>query len=515
MTNLDIFQRTVAGALAALAALHVPILGLISWLLGKDVVANSMVALALAAVPIVLMLTQRPLTTIAFGLAVTLVGQTSLLVYAFSGHPWQVEMHFYYFAVLAMLSGFCDWRVLVFAAGLISVHHVGLNGFLPSAVYPGGSNFARVAVHAIIVVIETAMLIGIGRTIRTAFAQAKDAQSQAEHVAAELKTIAAKRDSAFADAKLAQNQAEHVATELKTIAAKRDQELAATAKRAEEVSGLFERFKREIAESVDILHAAAQALQRNAVGLGTTATRANAQSVTVAAASEETTIKVSSAAQACEALARTIAQVSQHATQSSRLAADAVTEAERTNATIDEMAAVANEIGKVTDLIGAIASQTNLLALNATIEAARAGEAGRGFAVVAQEVKALAGQTAAATQDIAKRIEAMQNTAGRSVSAIQVIAGTIRKLDDFSLRIASAVEEQATSAAHEIASNVNAAAMSVDHVSEAIGDIKVVADETARAAADLNSAAAEVAKQTGMIRRRVHAFGDEVSAMQA
>jgi methyl-accepting chemotaxis protein len=459
--------------------------------------------------------TRRSLTTIAFGLAVTLVGQTSLLVYAFSGHPWQVEMHFYYFAVLAMLSGFCDWRVLVLAAGLISLHHLSLNGFLPSAVYPGGSNFARVAVHAIIVVIETAMLIGIGQTIRTAFAQAKDAQSQAELVAAELETIAAKRDAAFADAKLAQNQAELVATELKTIAAKRDKEHAATAKRADEVSGLFERFKREMAQSVDILHAAAQALQRNAVGLGATATRANAQSVTVAAAFEETTIKVSFAAQAGEALTRTIAQVSQHATQSTQLATDAVTEAERTNATIDEMAAVANEIGKVTDLIGAIANQTNLLALNATIEAARAGEAGRGFAVVAQEVKALAGQTAAATQDIAKRIEAMQNTASRSVSAIQVIAGTIRKVDDFSLRIASALEEQAASAAHDISSNVNAAVISVEHVSAAIGDIKVVADETARAAADLNSAAAEVAKQTGMIRQRVRAFSDEVSAAQA
>ena len=103
----------------------------------------------------------------------------------------------------------------------------------------------------------------------------------------------------------------------------------------------------------------------------------------------------------------------------------------------------------------------------------------------------------------------------RSVNAIQAIAGTIRKVDDFSLRIASALEEQAALAAHEISSNVNAAATSVEHVSEAIGDIKVVADETARAAADFNSAAAEVAKQTGMIRQRVRAFSEEVSAAQA
>jgi methyl-accepting chemotaxis protein len=515
MTSLDTLQRSFAKALAVLAALHVPILALICWLLDRDVVANSMTALALAAVPVAFLLTQRSLNIIACSLAVTLVGQTSLLVYAFSGHPWQVEMHFYYFAVLAMLSGFCDWRVLILAAGLISLHHLSLNGILPSAVYPGGTNYARVGVHAIVVVIETAMLVGIGRTILTAFAQAEIALDQAELVSAELKTTAAKRDAAFAEAKVAQSQAELVATELNTIAAKRDKELSATTMRADQVARLLERFKREMAESIDILHTAAQALQMNAVGLGTTAARANAQSVAVASASEETTIKVNSAAQAGEALALTIAEISHHAMQSSQLAAKAVSEAELTNVTIGEMAGVANEIGKVTDLIGAIANQTNLLALNATIEAARAGEAGRGFAVVALEVKALAGQTATATQDIAKRIEAMQTTASRSVSAIQMIAGTIRELDHFSARIASAVEEQGASAAREIASNVNAAAMGVSDVSQAIGDIKVVAHETARAATDLNSAASEVAKQTGTIRQRVHAFSNEVDAIQA
>ena len=120
--------------------------------------ALPLAALAFAAVPAVLQWMRRPITTIAFAIAVALVGQTSLLVFAFNGHPWQVEMHFYYFAVLAMLSGFCDWRILVAAAGLIALHHAGLNIVLPDAVYPGGTNYFRVAVHAIAVVIETAML---------------------------------------------------------------------------------------------------------------------------------------------------------------------------------------------------------------------------------------------------------------------------------------------------------------------------------------------------------------------
>jgi methyl-accepting chemotaxis protein len=118
------------------------------------------------------------------------------------------------------------------------------------------------------------------------------------------------------------------------------------------------------------------------------------------------------------------------------LAAGAVDEVLQTNSTIDELAVVANEISEVTDLINKIAGQTNLLALNATIEAARAGEAGRGFAIVAQEVKALAGQTANATQNINQRIGAIQSVAVRSVGAIQGISSTIRELNRFSVSIA-------------------------------------------------------------------------------
>src|SRR6202041_814922 len=144
------------------------------------VLANALSCAALAVIPIVLTYAARSITTIAFGIAITLIGQTSLLVLAFSGHPWQVEMHFYYFAVLAMLSGFCDWRVLALAAGLVSLHHLSLNFILPDAVYPSGSDLLRVSVHAVIVVIEVAMLIFIGQTIRSAFSTAAEARQRAE-----------------------------------------------------------------------------------------------------------------------------------------------------------------------------------------------------------------------------------------------------------------------------------------------------------------------------------------------
>jgi methyl-accepting chemotaxis protein len=486
MTNLDSFQKIVARALIALAFIHVPVLALIAWPLGQPMLSTALTAAALAAMPALAWWLQRPIQTIAFALAVTLVGQTSILVYLFSDHPWQVEMHFYYFAVLAMLSGFCEWGVLVTAAVLIAGHHLSLNFVLPAAVYPGGPNALRVAVHAIAVLVETTMLIFIGHAIRSAFAEADASRRKAEHAAAEVKRWGVAQEK----------------------------EATASTERADRMHELLDQFQREVVDSTGILHAAAEELQANADGLGRAATHASAQAVMVSVASEDTAQKVHSAAHAGEELAHTISEVGSNAAQSSQLANEAVSEATKTNATIDELAAVAGEISKVTGLINAIASQTNLLALNATIEAARAGDAGRGFAIVAQEVKALAGQTAAATEEIGRRIEAMQSATGRSVEAIAAISGTIRELDVFSARIAAAVEQQAT-AAHEIAGNANAASSSVGQVNGAIVEIEKVVDQTARSAVKLGTAATDVTHQTKRIRDQVKALTENIHALSA
>jgi len=234
MTDLRAFQLTVAKVLAALGVAHVPMLAAICFLLGGNVMANTVAAAALAVVPLAMLYAGRPIETVALAIAVTLVGQTSLLVLAFEGHPWQVEMHFYYFAVLAMLSGFCDWRVLVVAAGLVSVHHLTLNYVLPSAVYPGGTNLLRVIVHAIVVVIEVAILIFVGHTIRRAFAAADQARNAAEAAAAELAAIGKQRE----------------------------QTLVATNRRADLTGTLLDKFKAEMENSIAILSHAAHELER-------------------------------------------------------------------------------------------------------------------------------------------------------------------------------------------------------------------------------------------------------------
>jgi methyl-accepting chemotaxis protein len=294
----------------------------------------------------------------------------------------------------------------------------------------------------------------------------------------------------------------------------REKELALKSTQADRMSKVLDCFMREMMEPTEQLHVAAKDLNSSAESLSEMAQQAKTQSIRVASTSEQTAVMVQSAAMAGEQLAQTIAEVEAHAIESSRLAAGAVSEMKQTNCTIDELAVVTKEISEVTDLINRIAGQTNLLALNATIEASHAGEAGRGFAVVAQEVKALAGRTANATRDISKRIEAIQNVTHRSVEAIQGISHTIRDLNRFSIRIASAVEQQ-TKGAQEIASNLTSVSANVLNVNGAITKVESVGNRTAQAAEMLSSASVSVTKQAKRIHEQVTAFTEDIRAIQA
>ena len=484
--GLGAFQETVARTLTAIGLLHVPVLILIAWLRGMNVTATASIALLFALTPLVLRLLNRPVATVAFALSVTLVGQTSLLVYVMSGHPWQIEMHFYYFAVLALLGGFCGRSVIAFAAGLILAQHLLFNWLVPDMLYPGGSDFRRVLVHASIVVLEAAMLTYIGLTIRHAFQAAGRSRAMAEATAAELQDVARSRESVLHDVTL----------------------------RAERTRDLLERFEAEIASSLEALHATASALLGSADRLGSSAAKSSGRIVEASGISKGTARRVEQVAQSGEELAHTIEEVGASAAQSSQLAASAVAEARNTSNTIDEMVSVVREIGEVTGLISGIAEQTNLLALNAAIEAAWAGEAGRGFSVVAQEVKALSEQTARATQEIATRIAAMQDTSARSVSAIEAVSARIRDLDGVAATIAVAVEEQ-TAATRDIASNVASAATGVGHVEEAVGAIETLIGENHAAVGDLNAAVDALVKQTQTIRERVKGFTADIERLRA
>jgi methyl-accepting chemotaxis protein len=221
--------------------------------------------------------------------------------------------------------------------------------------------------------------------------------------------------------------------------------------------------------------------------------------------------EVSSVAVAAEQLSKSVDEVSRQAVRSTEVADRAVQQSHRATSMMSELAAEADKIGDVVELIRSIAGQTNLLALNATIEAARAGEAGKGFAVVASEVKALANQTAQATEDIVQRITSIQGASGDVSEAISQIGGILSEMSTIATSVASAVEEQ-SSAISTISDNVNEAARSSAEGAHAIKDAEERASSSRDTSSAVASAAQTVATEAGSLESVVSSFLDDVRA---
>ncbi|TMJ47503.1 MAG: HAMP domain-containing protein [Alphaproteobacteria bacterium] len=285
----------------------------------------------------------------------------------------------------------------------------------------------------------------------------------------------------------------------------------AAAERRAAMEGIASDFERSVNGIVRSVSAAAAGMQTTAQSMTSTASDASARAATVGAASDSASSNVGTVAAAAEELSSSVTEISRQVTRSSEIANKAVSDAERTNATVQVLSTGAEKIGEVVKLIHSIAAQTNLLALNATIEAARAGESGRGFAVVASEVKALANQTAKATEEISAQVAAMQASTSDAVAAINGITQTIGQMSEITVGISAAIEEQGA-ATREIARNIQSVATGSSEISAHIGGVTTAAAATGSAASDVLANARELDNQSGMLRNAVDGFLAKVRA---
>jgi methyl-accepting chemotaxis protein len=285
----------------------------------------------------------------------------------------------------------------------------------------------------------------------------------------------------------------------------------AAAERSAAMESLANDFERSVNGIVRSVSTAAASMQTTAQSMTATASDASARAAAVEAASESASNNVGTVAAAAEELSSSVTEISRQVTQSSEIASKAVGDAERTNATVKILSTGAEKIGEVVKLIHSIAAQTNLLALNATIEAARAGDSGRGFAVVASEVKALANQTAKATEEISAQVAAMQASTSDAVAAISGITGTIAQMSEITVSISTAIDQQGD-ATREIARNIQSVAAGSSEISTHIGGVTTAATAAGTAASEVLASAGELDNQSGMLRSAVDGFLAKVRA---
>jgi len=295
-----------------------------------------------------------------------------------------------------------------------------------------------------------------------------------------------------------------------------ESEQAALKQKAEEdrkaaIGQFADGFEQVIGKIIDAVSSASSEIELAARSLTRTAEANHGRTAAASSASDRSSGNAQSAAAASEEMASSVTEIGRQVQQSESITQAAVRQAEQTNERITELSQSAVRIGEVVKLIAAVAEQTNLLALNATIEAARAGEAGRGFAVVASEVKALAAQTAKATEEIGAQITQMQSATQQSVSAIKAIGTTIGQISEISTAIAGAVGQQ-NAATQEIARNVQQAAQGAIEVGGCLADVSRGSADTQAAAEQVHGFARSLSQEGNTLKVEVGKFLEMVRA---
>jgi methyl-accepting chemotaxis protein len=501
--DLGVLQRKALRLILAAIWIQTLLIAAACWGCGVSIVAPTATALAVAAATQATAYWDRGGGWSRIAAGISLMALISILVGVFAGQKSQVDMHMYYFAALALLVACCDWRVIVGGTVMVAVHHTVLNFLLPSLIYPGGSDFFRLSLHAIILVLEAGVLIWLALTLEKMFAAVKSEAARAEtsRLAAEQNHQDAVAAAAMAEAEAARAEQSRLAAEKSHAEAmeaaaqaetahRRHEEqqahaAAAQSKSADEqrrvlsalaaglrnlaegnltfrLSGDFTDAYKQIEEDFNVamerLNETIRAIANAARDVTGAAGEISAGTADLSQRTEQQSTSLEETSASMEEISAAVKQNADNTTQADQFAATTCAVAERGNQVVAQavnaMSRIEGSSRKIADIIAVIdeiARQTNLLALNAAVEAARAGEAGRGFAVVATEVRSLAQRSSQAAKDIEGLItnssrevqEGVTLVNGAGSSLVEILE-SIKKVTTVVSEIAGASGEQAS-----------------------------------------------------------------------
>lgn len=410
--------------------------------------------------------------------SVALVSQVMLLVYAFAGHPYQADLHMYFFAMLAVLAGWLDWRIFLPTTLAITAHHLVLSFVHSIGVFPGGSDLRRALLHGAIVAVQAVALSWIVWSLRQAVEASEHERTEAQ--AARSIADEARRDVAETTAKAARE-------------------------RRRILHDLANEFERKIAGIARALIASIASLRAASEQMRTGAEEVSQRSLAASQASRSSSSNVVAITAATSELAKSFTEVDRRVNEAARLVGHTTQQALTVLDRVGELSRKVHEIGNVTQVISTIARHTNLLALNASIEAARIGNMGGGFAVVAQEIKGLADETWRATEQIQNQIDAIGLSGADAIEAIDTMTATIDTLNQISGAVAAVVEKQNVATAG-IAANVKRAADETVTAGGHIDIVSRVAEETGEAANHVADSADVLSRQSADLDTEVADF---------
>jgi methyl-accepting chemotaxis protein len=490
-------MRVLAGLLVVLAA--VAILGaLLATVPGK--LPAGLIALLLPILPSTMALQQRTDGQARMLTSVTVVIMPALLLFVFEGRAWQVDLHMVFFALLAVVSILCDWKAICAAAAVVALHHIGFGLLLPDWVFTGGGSIGRIALHAVVLIVEAATLMWVAERVVALIAAIE--QQDRERARAE---------AALAAERSLQTEAVAVVTRSlgKGLAALTAGDLTADI-HVEYPEG-YGTLRTNFNDALAGLRRLIGSVTASTVGIRDTSGQ-------IAQASEDLARRTEGNAASLEETSAALIQVEARIKATNRTAVSTVARADQAIATVaggrasaehavhamGRVSESAKGIDSVIEGLDKIAFQTRVLAMNAAVEAGRAGDAGRGFAVVADLVSALAMRA----EDEAKRArDQLTVTQDEILTAVEAV----RKVDGTFLDISADVSS-VHSLLEGMAADNNAQSLAIGEISAAIGVMDQATQQNAAMVEETSAAARSLTTEVTALAEEASLFQTDTDA---